>query len=333
MPTLAAEPDGAPLDVTEQHRGEALGGPVPCGPASSEASGAARGAGRRAGQRRRTRRGVVGPVPDAPARADRTRTHTGGPPHEPARTRFPPLRRPRPGTRWRPASPHPERWGRVDADGTIYVRTADGERAVGSWQAGEPAEGLAHFARRFDDVLTEVELLASPAVVGRRRPQAHADQRTTLRDGLAEAARRRRRRRAARAARRAGRRRPSRPSARRAPSATRSGPPPSRARRSWPRRPRRWPPRPRSGSRRATGSRRSSTSGAPSAASTARPTSCCGSGSPRPARRSTAAAARTSPTWTGSAPAPGPARRSWRWRPRSWPTPTTGGPPRPASAT
>ena len=43
----------------------------------------------------------------------------------------------------------------------------DGERMVGSWQAGAPAEGLAHFARRFDDMLTEVELLR-PARGGRR---------------------------------------------------------------------------------------------------------------------------------------------------------------------
>jgi hypothetical protein len=53
----------------------------------------------------------------------------------------------------------PARWGRVDEDGTVYVRTAEGERAVGSWQAGEPAAGLAHYARRYDDLATEVGLL------------------------------------------------------------------------------------------------------------------------------------------------------------------------------
>ncbi|MGY1603855.1 DUF349 domain-containing protein [Geodermatophilus sp. SYSU D00815] len=53
----------------------------------------------------------------------------------------------------------PARWGRVDEDGTVYVRTADGERAVGSWQAGDPAAGLAHYARRYDDLATEVSLL------------------------------------------------------------------------------------------------------------------------------------------------------------------------------
>ena len=41
----------------------------------------------------------------------------------------------------------------------MYVRTAEGERAVGSWQAGEPAAGLAHYGRRYDDLATEVSLL------------------------------------------------------------------------------------------------------------------------------------------------------------------------------
>ncbi|MFV2016932.1 DUF349 domain-containing protein [Micromonospora sp. LOL_023] len=49
-------------------------------------------------------------------------------------------------------------FGRVDADGTVYVKTAEGERTVGSWQAGAPEEGLAHFARRFADLVTEVDL-------------------------------------------------------------------------------------------------------------------------------------------------------------------------------
>jgi hypothetical protein len=57
-----------------------------------------------------------------------------------------------------PAS-DPTAWGRVDEDGTVYVRTSEGERAVGSWQAGEPAEGLAHYGRRYDDMATEVLLL------------------------------------------------------------------------------------------------------------------------------------------------------------------------------
>jgi predicted DNA-binding WGR domain protein len=51
-------------------------------------------------------------------------------------------------------------WGRVGDDGTVYVRTAEGgERAVGSWQAGSGAEGLAHFTRRFEAIATEITLL------------------------------------------------------------------------------------------------------------------------------------------------------------------------------
>jgi hypothetical protein len=50
-------------------------------------------------------------------------------------------------------------FGRIDEDGTVYVKTAAGERVVGSWQAGTPEEGLAHFARRFADIVTEVDLI------------------------------------------------------------------------------------------------------------------------------------------------------------------------------
>ncbi|GAA3037737.1 DUF349 domain-containing protein [Actinokineospora globicatena] len=85
------------------------------------------------------------------------------------------------------AASDPGKWGRVDADGTVYVRTADGERAVGSWQAGEPAEGLAHFARRFDDIRTEVELLATRLVSGSGDPKQAATNAKHIKDGLAEA--------------------------------------------------------------------------------------------------------------------------------------------------
>ncbi len=52
---------------------------------------------------------------------------------------------------------HP--WGRVDADGTVYVRTADGERVIGSWQAGSPEEAIAFYARKYEALETEVVLL------------------------------------------------------------------------------------------------------------------------------------------------------------------------------
>jgi hypothetical protein len=50
-------------------------------------------------------------------------------------------------------------WGRVDPDGTVYVRTADGERSVGQYPEGTPEEALAFFTRRFEALAFEVQLL------------------------------------------------------------------------------------------------------------------------------------------------------------------------------
>ncbi len=87
-----------------------------------------------------------------------------------------------------PAGTDPSRWGRVADDGTVYLRTPEGERVVGSWQAGAPAEGLAHFARRFDDLLTEVELLSSRLAAGSGDAKHTLSSARQLRDGLADAA-------------------------------------------------------------------------------------------------------------------------------------------------
>jgi hypothetical protein len=86
------------------------------------------------------------------------------------------------------ASSHPEKWGRVDADGTVYVKTADGDRAIGSWQAGEPAEGLAHYARRFDDVRTEVELLEARLKAGSGDPKHSLTSAKHIKESLTDAA-------------------------------------------------------------------------------------------------------------------------------------------------
>jgi hypothetical protein len=50
-------------------------------------------------------------------------------------------------------------WGRVAEDGTVFCRTAEGEREIGSWQAGSPDEALAFFKRKFEALETEVSLL------------------------------------------------------------------------------------------------------------------------------------------------------------------------------
>ena len=86
------------------------------------------------------------------------------------------------------ASPNPRNWGRVDDDGTVYVSTAGGERAVGSWQAGDTDEGLALFARKFDDLLTEVELLETRLSTHAGEPKQTLTSAKHLRDGLPEAA-------------------------------------------------------------------------------------------------------------------------------------------------
>lgn len=65
-------------------------------------------------------------------------------------------------------------WGRVSADGTVYVRTTDGERVVGSWQADAPEDGLAFFARRFADLQTQVSLLEQRVASGATAPDAAA---------------------------------------------------------------------------------------------------------------------------------------------------------------
>lgn len=53
-----------------------------------------------------------------------------------------------------------ESFGRVDADGTVYVRRRDGaERAVGQWPDGDAAEALALYTRRFRGLAVEVDLL------------------------------------------------------------------------------------------------------------------------------------------------------------------------------
>ncbi|UEA59294.1 DUF349 domain-containing protein [Gordonia otitidis] len=82
---------------------------------------------------------------------------------------------PRPGAGPKPASPtpapapivaatkhdafDPREFGRIDEAGVVWLITPTGEREIGSWQAGTIEEGLAHFARRYTDLATEVEIL------------------------------------------------------------------------------------------------------------------------------------------------------------------------------
>ncbi|ROQ41056.1 uncharacterized protein DUF349 [Frondihabitans sp. PhB188] len=50
-------------------------------------------------------------------------------------------------------------WGRVDDDGTVYVREAEGERAVGQYPDATPEEALAYYQRKFTELAGQVTLL------------------------------------------------------------------------------------------------------------------------------------------------------------------------------
>lgn len=59
---------------------------------------------------------------------------------------------------------HP--WGRVDETGTVFVRAATGERAVGQFPDGSPQEALAYFERKYVDLAGQVTLLEQRAKRG-----------------------------------------------------------------------------------------------------------------------------------------------------------------------
>jgi hypothetical protein len=78
-------------------------------------------------------------------------------------------------------------WGRIDDDGTVYVKTSDGERVVGSWQAGDSDAGLAYYERRYADLATEIELLESRLASGAGDAKATWNQAGALQDSLTDA--------------------------------------------------------------------------------------------------------------------------------------------------
>ena len=57
------------------------------------------------------------------------------------------------------AAPRPSEHGRVDESGTVFVRSADGEREVGSYPGASHAEALAYFTRKYDELLASADLL------------------------------------------------------------------------------------------------------------------------------------------------------------------------------
>ena len=61
-------------------------------------------------------------------------------------------------------------FGRVDDDGTVYLNTPDGDIRVGQYAAGTPQEGLAFFARKYEDLVVEIDLVTARLGDGRAKP-------------------------------------------------------------------------------------------------------------------------------------------------------------------
>lgn len=79
-------------------------------------------------------------------------------------------------------------FGRIDPDGTVYVISADGEREIGSWQAGDAEAGLAFYTRRYEDLATEVTLLEKRLESGAGDPSSTHTHAEALKAQLATAA-------------------------------------------------------------------------------------------------------------------------------------------------
>jgi hypothetical protein len=80
-----------------------------------------------------------------------------------------------------------EQWGRVAEDGTVYVRTAEGERAVGQYPEGTPEEALRFFTERYDALAFEVELLEKRVHAAKLSPEEAAESVKTVRAQVTDA--------------------------------------------------------------------------------------------------------------------------------------------------
>lgn len=79
-------------------------------------------------------------------------------------------------------------WGRVDEEGRVFVRTADGEREVGQYPEGTPAEALAFYSKRYDALVFEVDLLEQRIKSGALAPDDATASVSTVRSEVQGAA-------------------------------------------------------------------------------------------------------------------------------------------------
>lgn len=78
-------------------------------------------------------------------------------------------------------------WGRVAEDGTVFVRTADGERPVGQYPEGSPEEALKFFTDRFDALAFEVDLLEKRIKSGALSPDEAVESVKTVKAQVVDA--------------------------------------------------------------------------------------------------------------------------------------------------
>ena len=80
----------------------------------------------------------------------------------------------------------PAQFGRVGEDGTVFVRTSSGEKAVGSYPGKTSEEALAYFVRKFEAFASEVVLLADRIKSGAIVPSDAAESIAKLRAQLTD---------------------------------------------------------------------------------------------------------------------------------------------------
>jgi hypothetical protein len=78
-------------------------------------------------------------------------------------------------------------WGRVADDGTVFVRTAEGERSVGSYPGAAHDEALAYFGRKYDELEGQVALLEQRLAAGGVAPKDAATSIGHLREAVTDA--------------------------------------------------------------------------------------------------------------------------------------------------
>ena len=78
-------------------------------------------------------------------------------------------------------------WGRVADDGTVYVRTVDGERPVGQVPDASPEEAMEFFTRRYDALAQEVDLLAQRVASAVLAPDEATESVKLVRDRVVDA--------------------------------------------------------------------------------------------------------------------------------------------------